>query len=55
MSNTFALTAPRQPFAVFSPCKRYRYLLGWPAKEGGHGVALFVLANPSTPGRGNLP
>jgi hypothetical protein len=48
MSNAFALTAPRQPFAVFSPCKRYRYLLGWPAKEGGHGVALFVLANPST-------
>jgi hypothetical protein len=36
------------PFAVFSLCERYRYVLGWPAKEGGHGIALFVLANPST-------
>ncbi len=38
----------RKPFAVFSPCQRYRYMLGWPAKEGGTGIALFVLANPST-------
>lgn len=43
-----ASTSRRTPFAVFSPCKRYRYLLGWPAKIGGRGIALFVLANPST-------
>jgi len=44
----FALTAPKQPFAVFSDCKRYRYVLGWPAKADGKDSALFVLANPST-------
>jgi hypothetical protein len=33
---------------VFSSCKRYRYLLRWPANESGAGVALFILANPST-------
>lgn len=36
------------PWACFSECKRYRYMLAWPAKDGGHGVALFCLANPST-------
>ena len=35
------------PSAVFSPCKRYRYMLAWPAAPTGLGVALFVLANPS--------
>lgn len=48
MSSEFALTAPPRPFAEFSACKRYRYLLGWPAKPDGDGIALFVLANPST-------
>jgi len=37
-----------KPWAIFSPCERYRYVLAWPAKKDGHGIALFVLANPST-------
>ena len=45
---SFSLTAPLQPFAEFSDCEKYRYLLGWPALVDGHGIALFVLANPST-------
>lgn len=48
MTARLVLTAPKQPFAVFSDCKRYRYLLGWPAMADGSGVALFILANPST-------
>jgi hypothetical protein len=36
------------PFAIFSPCRRYRYVLGWPARIGGSGIALFALSNPST-------
>ena len=48
MTAPFSLAAPKQPFAVFSKCKRYRYMLGWPAKADGRGVALFILANPST-------
>ena len=47
MTAGFALRAPKQPFAVFSDCKRYRYLLGWPANADGNGTALFALANPS--------
>lgn len=45
---TFALAAPRQPFAVFSDCKRYRYMLAWPTGIDNAKYALFVLANPST-------
>jgi len=38
----------RDSFAIFSPCERYRYVLGWRALRGGKGTVLFVLANPST-------
>lgn len=48
MTAGFRLVPPKEPFAVFSECKRYRYLLGWPAKADGSGNALFILANPST-------
>jgi hypothetical protein len=43
-----------KPWAIFSPCGRYRYVLAWPTgavNAAGHHderYALFVLANPST-------
>lgn len=38
-----------RPWAVFSECERYRYVLSWPADRlGTLGTALFCLANPST-------
>lgn len=45
------ISAPRVsrvPFAVFSPCSRYRYMLGWPTGIDNDLYALFALANPST-------
>lgn len=45
---SFALAPQPIPSADFSRCYRYRYVLRWPAKDGGSGIALFVLANPST-------
>ena len=41
------------PWAKFSPCQRYRYVLAWPTRctkpqHGADAYVLFVLANPST-------
>lgn len=43
-----ALFADPKPWAEFSPCGRYRYVLAWPTYAAGDAYALFVLANPST-------
>jgi hypothetical protein len=37
-----------KPWAEFSVCGRYRYVLAWPTGIGGDKYALFILANPST-------
>ncbi len=46
--GALVLSAPRQSYAAFSPCKLYRYLLAWPTGLDDERYALFVLANPST-------
>ena len=38
----------RSPWAVYSECKRYRYVLSWPTGAEGNRVALGIFANPST-------
>jgi hypothetical protein len=52
MSATASLfaepTGPLNPWAIFSPCLRYRYVLAWPTGLDDHRYALFILANPST-------
>ncbi len=42
------LRSPPAPWATFSPCKRYRYVLAWPTGLDNDRYALFILANPST-------
>jgi hypothetical protein len=37
-----------KPWAIFSECKRYRYVLAWPTGLDDERYALFILANPST-------
>jgi hypothetical protein len=37
----------RLPWAAFSPCRRYRYLLAWPTGVENDRIALGVFANPS--------
>lgn len=48
MAAPYALRCAPEPWAVFSRCKRYRYVLGWPTGLDNDQYALFVLANPST-------
>lgn len=38
----------RKPWAIFSKCECYRYVLAWPTGVDNDRYALFVLANPST-------
>jgi hypothetical protein len=48
VSGLAEMWGPPSPWAVFSPCERYRYVLAWPTGLAGDRYALFVLANPST-------
>ncbi len=48
MTAQLSLVAERRPWAVFSPCQRYRYVLAWPTGLDDDRYALFILANPST-------
>lgn len=46
--SLFEMPAERRPFAVYSPCGRYRYVLAWPTGVDNDRYALGALANPST-------
>lgn len=48
MTAPLTLRSPPSPWATFSPCKRYRYVLAWPTGLDNDRYALFILANPST-------
>lgn len=48
MTAALQLFNDRKPWAVFSKCERYRYVLAWPTGLDNDRYALFVLANPST-------
>jgi len=45
-SVTFAHA--NEAWALYSPCKRYRYALAWPTGRNQHRIALLIAANPST-------
>lgn len=48
MAQPHRFAPPAKPWAIFSPCERYRYVLAWPTGLEDDRYALFVLANPST-------
>lgn len=48
MVAALSLFEARKPWAIFSKCERYRYVLAWPTGLDNDRYALFVLANPST-------
>lgn len=48
MSQATLFASERKPWAIFSPCELYRYVLAWPTGLDDDSYALFVLANPLT-------